>query len=258
MNITLIYATNTPGTDTNEPVSDAYRIFRKQGTSGVTINGIEHHSSDLNAYDYSSATSTLVDGLEANTWYVFNIWTYDNFGNRATATEIVVKTNASLSNDSLAFTNPLSLGGDNNIALGGTTTEWNIQAVVSEINGWYAISSTTLRLADNSDNISLYDDLRFNWNQTTQNFSETGNDVLNAVTLSANSTSTCAINTCTLNFKLIINKNFASTSINYAAELISDNDSGTIDSDTYPDFYQVRFPYVAQIHYRWRNDDGGE
>ncbi|MCK5061335.1 fibronectin type III domain-containing protein [Candidatus Parcubacteria bacterium] len=256
--IALIYATNTPGTDTNEPASDAYQIFRKQGTSGVTVNNIEHHSADLNAYNYSSATSTVVSDLEANTWYVFNIWTHDNFGNRATATEIAVKTNASLSNDSLVFTNPLTLGPNNNIALAGTTTEWNIQAVVSETNGWYAISSTTLRLADNSDNTAPYNDLKFRWNQTTQSFSEVGSDILGAITLSNNSTSTCAINTCTLDFKLVINKNFASSSVDYTAELISDNDSGMIDSDTYPDFYQVRFPYVAQIHYLWRYDDGGE
>ncbi len=48
------------------------------------------------------------------------------------------------------------------------------------------------------------------------------------------------------------------TGIDLTAELITGNDSVLVDIDTYADFYQVRVPYVEQIHYRWRNDDGGE
>jgi hypothetical protein len=256
--VTLVYATNTPATDTNEPLANAYKIFYKQGTSGVTVNNTEHDNSDLDAYDYNSATSTKISGLDSNTWYVFNIWSFDSFGNRATATEVSIKTNATLSNNSLSFTNALSEGADHNIALAGTTTEWNLRAIVNETNGWYAIGSTTLRLADNYDNSPTYKDLAFRWNQSTQSFSDVGTDALGAVTLSPNSTSTCAVNTCTLDFKLVINKNFASSSVEYSATLMSDNDFGIIDIDNYSDFYQVRFPYVVQTHYRWRYDDGGE
>lgn len=256
--ITLIYATNTPATDTNEPTIDAYRVFYKQGTSGVTEGDTENDDPALNSYDYGIATSTIVGSLDANTWYVFNIWTYDDFGNKASATEIAIKTNTSLSNDSLTFVNPLTKSGVNNIALAGTTTEWIFRAVISETNGYFAIASTTLRLANETDDNSPFDDLEFYWNQTTDSFFEIGTDSLNAVTLSNNSTSTCAVNTCTLDFNLLFNKTFASSSWDYSAEVYSRSDSGTTDFDTYPNIYQVRFPYIAQIHYRWRNDDGGE
>ena len=257
--IRLIYATNTPAADTNEPSANAYKIFYKKGTSGVTVNSpYEVDNADLNAYDYGGATSTKVSGLDSNTWYVFNIWSYDAFGNRATATEVAVKTNATLANESLAFTNAMSQGPDTNIALGDSATEWNFRAVVSETNGWYAIGSTTLRLADLSDDTPTYSDLAFRWNQTTRSFSEVGSDVLGAVALSAYSTSTCADVSCTLDFKLLFNNNFASSSVKYNATLMSDNDFGTIDIDNYSALYQVRYPYVVQTHYRWRNDNGGE
>src|SRR3989339_321 len=259
--ITILYATTTPGQDTNEPAVDAYKIFYKQGISGVTEGGVgmtEVDNTNLNAYDYNSATSTLVTGLTQNTWYVFNIWTYDVYGNKASATEVAIKTNATISNVSLTFTNAFATSSADNIVMAGSGTGYNFRAVVTETNGWYAISSTTLRLADKSDNASPYDDLKFYWNQTTDEFYESGNDILNVATLSGNSTSSCAVNTCILDFKIIFNKNFASTSVEYSAELSSRNDIGIIDNDSYADFYQVTFPFVKQIHYRWRNNDGGE
>jgi len=256
--IELWYATTTPSTDTNEPGTDAYRVYYKQGTSAVNENHTEHDNSDLDAYDYGSGTSTIISGLDANTWYVFNIWSYDAFGNKATATEIAIKTNSTLSNNSLSFVNPQTEGADTNIALAGTTTENIFRAVVTETNGWYAIGSTTLRLANNNDSTAPYQDLEFYWDQTSDTFYEIGSDANSAVVLSANSTSTCAVNTCTLDFMLLFNKTFASTSIDYSAELYSTNDSGTTDYDLYVDIYQVRFPYIEQAHYRWRYDDGGE
>ncbi len=257
--IRLVYAINNPATDTNEPGVNAYKIFYKQGTSGVTVNSPhEVDNTDLNSYDYGGATSTVVSGLDSNTWYVFNIWSYDSFGNRATATEVAVKTNATLSNGTLAFTNAETSGPASNIAVADSSTEWNFRVTVNEDNGWYAISSTTLRLADQNDSISPYSDLRFRWYQTGQTFTEIGGDLSNAVTLSGNSTSTCALNTCTIDFKLIFNKNFTVSGVNYGAEIFSDNDYGVTDTDSFPNVFQVRYPYVIQTHYRWRNDDGGE
>ncbi len=257
--ITIIFASTTPGEDTNEPTTNAYKIFYKEGTSGLTeLNGIEKDDSALNAYDYSSATSTKITGLDQNTWYVFNIWTYDEYGNKSSSTEVAIKTNATLSNDSLTFTNAYTIGPDNNIVEAGSSTEWNFRAVVSETNGWYAIGSTTLRLADREDNSSPFSDLEFYWDQTGDDFYEIGTDALNTATLSENSTSTCSGITCTLDFKILFNKSFATTSVNYEAELYSTNDIGTTDNDTYTDFYQVRYYYTDQIHYRWRYDNGGE
>jgi hypothetical protein len=255
--IVLKYASTSPATDANEPGANAYKIFYKQGVSGVSESDTEIDNTDLNAYDYNSATSTLLTGLDQNTWYVFNIWSYDSFGNIASATEIAIKTNASVSNDSLTFINPETEGVDSNIALGGTDT-WIFRATVSETNGYFALASTTLRLANQNDDISPFMDLAFTWMQSSDSFSEIGSDTDSLVTLDASSSSSCAGNTCILDFVLVFDKSFASSSLNLSAELITGNDSVLIDMDTYTDFYQVRVPYLEQIHYRWRNDDGGE
>jgi len=75
-----------------------YKIFYKEGVSGVTENDSEHNDSNLIYSDFNSATTTVVTGLSANTQYVFNIWAYDLRGNKASSTEILVKTNASPTN----------------------------------------------------------------------------------------------------------------------------------------------------------------
>jgi hypothetical protein len=256
--ITLWYASTTPATDTNEPTADAYKIFYKQGLAGVTENDIEKDTAALDAYDYQGATSTFVSGLIQNTWYVFNIWAYDKFGNKATSTEVAIKTLATISNDSLTFTNAETNGADTNIAVAEDANIWSFRAVVTETNGWYAIASTTLRLADKTDNASPFGDLVFYWDQSADAFYEIGNDNTNSVELSNASAANCSANICILDFQLIFNENFASSSVNYSAEIYSANDSGIIDEDYYTDIYQVRFSYLWQTNYRWRNDDGGE
>lgn len=259
--ISLLYDSLAPGQDANPPLANAYRIYYKQGESGVSegeSGESEIDNADLDAYDYKSATSTLVSGLMEDTWYVFKIWTYDAYGNKASSSETAIKTAAAISHQSFAFTNAYAEGENTNIAAALPSEEWNFRAVITNINGWYAISSTTLRLADNSDNSAPYDDLVFKWNQSGEVFSEIGNDAQNAAALSVNSTSTCADLSCTINFRIIFNKSFTDTNTNYAATLTSDTDSGVTIENSYANFYQVRFPYIEQIHYRWRNDDGGE
>jgi len=255
--ITLWYASTTPSIDTNEPTTNAYKIFYKQAVSGVTMSDIEIDNTDLNAYDYNSATSVILSSLDENTWYVFNIWSFDQYGNIATATEVAIKTNATVSNDSFSFVNSQTDGFDTNIAVGGSD-EWTFRAVVSETNGWQVIASTTISLANKNDDVSSFDDLIFSWSQTGDIFSEVGTDLNNMATISENSSSTCAVNTCTLDFKIVFNKTFASTSKDYAVKISTGNDIDVIDSEIYTDFYQVRFPYVEQKHYRFRRDDGGE
>ncbi len=256
--ITLIYATSSPATDSHAPATNAYRIFYKQGTAGVTENDSEYDTIDLDAYGYNGATSSVVSGLDQDTWYVFNLWAYDAYGNKMSASETAVKTSATLANQSVVLMNGQTGGSDHNIVLADTATEWDFRVTVTETNGWYAIASTTLRLADQNDNSAPFRDLRFYWGQTENAFYEIGTDAENAVTLSPNSSADCNDTTCNLDFKLIFNKDFISSFFNYAAEVYSTNDFGVTDEDTYPSVYQVRFPYVRQIHYRWRNDDGGE
>ncbi len=256
--IELIFATSTPSTDTNEPVLDAYKVFYLEGSSGVTESDIEIDLSSFDAYDYGVATSTVVGGLSSNTYYTFNIWAYDTFGNKVSATELTLKTNATVSNDSLLFVNPQSSGTSTNIVIADGTTTWTFRAVISETNGWTAIASTTLRLADSADNISPFNDIEFYWDQTADSFYEIGGDSFDAVSISPSSSSSCGANTCTLDFVLVFNKTFDLFSTDYDAEVRTSNDAQVIDNDSYDDIYQVRRILLNQDHYRWRNDDGGE
>ncbi len=70
-----------------------YRIFYKLGDSGVSVNDNEHIDNNLNYIDYNGATSTTVTGLSSGVDYVFNIWTYDDYGNYSGATEVLATTN---------------------------------------------------------------------------------------------------------------------------------------------------------------------
>jgi len=250
--VSLIFG--TASTDAN---FKEYRIYYKEGTSGVTEGDTAHSSStDANLGDrlFNSESATAISGLSANTDYVFNIWAYDYYGHKISATEVTLKTDAYITNDSLTFVNPES----GNIAIADETTEWIFSAVVSDEEGWTSLADVDLRIQNSQDTAAPYDDLKFNWDQTSGVFSETGADSLGMAVISANSTSTCAVNTCTLDFRLIFNKNFSSSAADYSAELYSANDSLASDEDSFTDFYQVRMIRLEQIHYRWRNDDGGE
>ncbi len=255
--ITLVYATTSPASDTNPPSTNAYKIFYKQGTTGAALTDTEIDNANLNYYSYNGATSTTVGGLLENTWYVFNIWSFDDYGNMTTSTEVAIKTNATINNTSFAISDALSDGFDTNIVVSGNE-EWNFRVVVTETNGWQVIASTTLRLADKNDEMSPFEDLVFYWDQSANAFYEIGSDASTAVSLANTSVANCSDTQCILDFNIIFNKTFASTSREYAAELKSVNDIGITVVDSYPDFYQVRFPILDQKHYRIRNDDGGE
>ncbi|PLX21685.1 hypothetical protein C0584_02095 [Candidatus Parcubacteria bacterium] len=231
-----------------------YKIYYKEGTSGVTEGDSEQVDSDLLDINFNGTSSTTVGGLDLNTDYVFNIWAYDTFGNKISATEITAKTNASITNDSLTFTNPESL----NYLIADGASEWNFRAVVSDIGGYAELDTVLLRLADSSDNSTPFTDLEFTWNEVSGFFTETGSDSNNAVSISPNATSSCLLNTCTIDFTLVFNHNFATSSQDYSTELYSTNDSASFDEDSYIDIYNVRLYRVEQMHYRWRNDDGGE
>ncbi|GAF85333.1 unnamed protein product, partial [marine sediment metagenome] len=82
------------GSQSTETNFDTYKIFYKQGASGVTESDTEHSDSDLGYIDYNSTTTTTISGLSASTQYVFNIWAYDLVGNKASATEVAITTDA--------------------------------------------------------------------------------------------------------------------------------------------------------------------
>jgi hypothetical protein len=83
------------GAQTNETNFSRYRIFYKQGASGVTELNLEHNDADLLSKTYGGTANTIVVGLSSSTQYVFNIWAYDLAGNKASATpEVATTTNA--------------------------------------------------------------------------------------------------------------------------------------------------------------------
>ncbi len=85
----IIYTLGAAGSDTN---LDHYSIYYKQGASGVTETDTLHTTIATGAYTPGGTTTT--NPLNVNTQYVANIWTYDSYGNKANATEIVTYTAA--------------------------------------------------------------------------------------------------------------------------------------------------------------------
>ncbi len=81
--ITLNFGSQTQDTFFNE-----YRVYYKVGSSGVSESNTLWGSSsdaDLNFIDFNGSGSTTVTGLANGTQYVFNIWAYDQFGRKASA-----------------------------------------------------------------------------------------------------------------------------------------------------------------------------
>ncbi len=82
------------GAQTTEPNFDTYKIFSKPGASGVTESDTLHSNPSLGSIDYGGGSSITINGLTPATQYVFNIWAYDICGNKASATEVSVTTEA--------------------------------------------------------------------------------------------------------------------------------------------------------------------
>ncbi len=85
------------GSSTSETNFSEYKIFYKQGTNGVTESDTEHIDANLLDINYNSVDSTTINGLQAETNYVINIWAYDVSGQKASSTEISVQTSDTLS-----------------------------------------------------------------------------------------------------------------------------------------------------------------
>lgn len=89
--ITLQY-----GSATLEDNFSEYKIFYKEGSSGVTEGDTEYNSGDdtsLGDQNFLGNSTTTISGLSAGTQYVFNIWAYDIYGNKTSASEVSFTTN---------------------------------------------------------------------------------------------------------------------------------------------------------------------
>lgn len=91
--VTLTFGSSA--SDTNEPSANAYKLFYKHTTSGVTQSDTEQDSANFNSYAYGGGTSVDVGTLSPNKVYYFNIFSFDSYGNFATSTEVSTTTRAS-------------------------------------------------------------------------------------------------------------------------------------------------------------------
>ena len=91
-NITLAFGGSSSDTRFSE-----YKIYYREGTSTVSEDDTvfdQNDDSALGSSNYGGNATTTISGLSANTYYTFNIWAYDTRGNKASATPIIIKTNA--------------------------------------------------------------------------------------------------------------------------------------------------------------------
>jgi Domain of unknown function (DUF2341) len=254
----LLLPTAHPAQDNDEPTVNAYKIFYKIGTSGVTADDTPFMSPALSAYNFHGSSSVTVGGLIPNTHYVFNLWAYDTFGNSTpAAVEMTGRTDADLTNKSLVFINPESTATTSNIAVADNSSAWDFRAKVSDVDGSGSINDVTLGLGDSLNTFAPFSDLKFTWTKSTGVFAETGSDANSAVEISPESTSTCAGIFCTIDFKIIFANSFTDSSVNYGGELYSTDASFRTADDTFDNLYQIRKSWIDQQHYRWRNDNGG-
>jgi hypothetical protein len=89
------------GSASEEDNFSEYKIFYKEGSSGVTESDspwTQVDDSNLSSRTYASASDTTITGLSSSTQYVFNIWAYDLAGNTASATTEVSTTTSDLPN----------------------------------------------------------------------------------------------------------------------------------------------------------------
>ncbi|PIZ94802.1 MAG: hypothetical protein COX81_02480 [Candidatus Magasanikbacteria bacterium CG_4_10_14_0_2_um_filter_37_12] len=78
------------GSASNDTNFSEYKIYYMIGSSGVSVtSGTDFtSSSDINLATptFNSTTTTEITGLLPNTQYVFNIWSYDTYGNNTSST----------------------------------------------------------------------------------------------------------------------------------------------------------------------------
>ncbi len=142
--ITLDFGSESSDTNFKE-----YKIFYKEGTSGLSESDSEwnqSNDSNLASVNYGAMATTTITGLIPNTTYVFNIWAYDDYGNKASSSvEFSIKTNAA----------PINISADNQYLSDGSTLVTN--------NSWIDENNLMFKASvhdqDAGDLISFYFEL---------------------------------------------------------------------------------------------------
>ncbi|MFH1947470.1 MAG: hypothetical protein ABIJ23_04935 [Candidatus Magasanikbacteria bacterium] len=138
-NSSVILNFGTTTTDTN---FSEYKIFYKEGASGVDVTDSALTSStdsNLGNVLYGGASTTTISGLSANTQYVANIVAYDLWDGIGVATEFSFYTLASTLSSVSALTNSAS---QITISWSGDATQYYVENITAGTNsGWTSASS---------------------------------------------------------------------------------------------------------------------
>ena len=83
--------------------------------------------------NYNGTNSTIISGLSEGTDYVFNVWAYDDYGNKSLASELTASTNHIPASPASLL--QLKSDGSSQINNGGWTEEDNIKLSASVNDG---------------------------------------------------------------------------------------------------------------------------
>ncbi|MDD5528095.1 MAG: fibronectin type III domain-containing protein, partial [Patescibacteria group bacterium] len=149
-NTTITINFNSATTETN---FSRYKIFYKIGSSGARETDTEFSSSTspgdaaLGSKTYLSHSTTTISGLQFSTRYVYNIWAYDAYGNKASGTVELVNTTAPPVAEDLA---QYKSDGSTNIINGGWLNAAEVNLYATSTNGQNGTPTIYYQLASTS------------------------------------------------------------------------------------------------------------
>jgi hypothetical protein len=91
------------GSSTTDTNFTEYKIFYKEGSGDVSESDFEHDDPNFDYIDFNGASTTLVENLSPSTQYTFNIWAYDEVGNKSSSTPVTVTTNESYNLSQISY-----------------------------------------------------------------------------------------------------------------------------------------------------------
>ncbi|MFH0892645.1 MAG: hypothetical protein V1867_07800 [Candidatus Falkowbacteria bacterium] len=147
-----------------------YAIYYKENTGGVLETDTSFGSSTDSIFllkNYGGATTTRIDGLNPGTLYYFNIWAYDEAGNKAAAPIEVSTTTNNLPTGSFTATSTKLNGGggvDLSISISDADGQNSRAKIEYEAGSGCAFASAYKATIDTTDAnaTSTYDDAKVN------------------------------------------------------------------------------------------------
>ncbi|RLB04552.1 MAG: hypothetical protein DRG59_10125 [Deltaproteobacteria bacterium] len=160
---TSISVTLSFGASTTEENFSEYRIYYKEGSSGVTESDIEHSDANLDYIDYNGSTTTTITNLSPSTQYVFNIWVYDLAGNKASSTEVTVTTNTTHSINQQSYL----LENDDGSDVNSNTSEVSADTALTNVNKGQRINAR-IQIQNSGGDQTYYKAYKLQYEQTDE------------------------------------------------------------------------------------------